>query len=81
MPLNEKGKEIKIQNAFGNTVADPGLSQGAKFLVMAYVWGGPKVLFGTYFHTRKVKNWGWGSWPPWPPGSATEIKCIALRNP
>ena len=41
--------------------------------------GGPRCkifshdpMFGTYFHTRKVKNWGQGEpWPPWPPGSAT----------
>ena len=34
--------------------------QGAKCLVMALCLGpgGPKVLFGTYSHMRKVQNWG-----------------------
>ena len=33
--------------------------QGATFLLMALFQGpgGPKVLFGTYFHMQKVKKW------------------------
>ena len=49
--------------------------QGAKCLVIALCVGpgGPKVLFGTYSHTRKVQIWGQGGMalvPP--PGSATD---------
>ena len=43
--------------------------QGAKFLVMTLC----QVLFGTYFHTRKVKHWGGGHGPRGPPGSATVL--------
>ena len=51
--------------------------QGAKCLVMALHLGpgGPKVLFGTYFHTRKLQNWGQGGHGPVAlPGSAIIIK-------
>ena len=52
---------------YKKTVADPGLRWGARCKIGAR---GPKVLFGTYFHTRKVKNWGRGAIGP--PGSTTE---------
>ena len=56
----------------GITVADPGLrwrGQGANLGP-----GVPKVLFGTYFHTQKVKNWGQGAMAPrCPTGSATGL--------
>ena len=44
-----------------------GGGQGAKFLVMTLC----QVLFGTYFHTRKVKTCGQGAMAPVPRTSAT----------
>ena len=34
---------------------------------------GPKVLFWYMFSYAKGENWGQGTWPPRPPGSATAL--------
>ena len=55
--------------------------QGAKCLVMALGQGpgGPKVLFGTYSHMQKVKNWGQGGHDPL--DLLLIMVCISYRLP